>query len=30
MCAVEFLEAFLAGCVQVGAVNGDDIVATVS
>lgn len=29
MCAVEFLEAFLASGVQVGAVNSHDVVAAV-
>ena len=29
MCAVEFLCAFLPRCVEIGAVNGYDIVAAV-
>lgn len=29
MCAVQLLEALLAGCVQVGAVDGHDIIAAV-
>lgn len=29
MCAVELLEALLAGCVEVGAVNSDHVVTAV-